>query len=263
MRKRRILSVLLVSMVLSMALLGVFTPSTGAAEPLKHTVKWGQTLSWIAWLYGVSVKELMAANNLTNANYIYQGQELVIPGHEKQEYVEHVVQPGESLLTIAARYGVSVWDIAAHNGIFNINLVVVGQRLVIPGAKEQPTTAKATTQPTEGAAELPGEMPEVQEAIIIASPKQNEAVSSPVIVTGWGSGFENTLAVDILDETGSVIGQGYVMVDAEFGQTGPFTGTISFTPPAAEQSGRVSVYSISPRDGAIDHLSSVTVKLQP
>jgi hypothetical protein len=84
-----------------------------------------------------------------------------------------------------------------------------------------------------------------------------------VTVTGWGSGFENNLAVDVLDQSGSVIGQGNVMVDAEFGQVGPFTGTVTFTPPDSTQLGRVAVYTISPRDGAIEHLASVTVNLKP
>ena len=250
MHKRRIVSIVLVTVLLSMGLLGVFAPGAAATDPLTHKVKWGQTLSWIAWLYDVSIKELMEANSLKSANYIYPGQELTIPGVAQDRYAEHVVKPGESLLTIAARYGVSVWDIAAHNGIFNINVVAVGQKLVIPGVSPSASAGRTT-------------LPDIREAIIIDSPASDDATSNPVIVTGWGSGFENTLAVDVLDEMGAVIGQGYVMVDAEFGETGPFTGTITFTPPAAEQMGRVSVYSISPRDGAIEHLSSVTVKLQP
>lgn len=46
----------------------------------------------------------------------------------------HVVQPGESLSVIAARYGVSQTSLAAANGIDNKNHVWVGQRLAIPGA---------------------------------------------------------------------------------------------------------------------------------
>ena len=52
-------------------------------------------------------------------------------------------------------------------------------------------------------------------------------------------------------------------VDAEFGQVGPFSGVIEFTAPDEEQFGRIQVYGISPRDGAIEHLASVTVNLVP
>ncbi|MEZ4675879.1 MAG: LysM peptidoglycan-binding domain-containing protein [Caldilineaceae bacterium] len=45
----------------------------------------------------------------------------------------HVVQPGDSLSVIAARYGINMGDLAAANGISNNDHVWVGQRLIIPG----------------------------------------------------------------------------------------------------------------------------------
>ncbi len=45
----------------------------------------------------------------------------------------YVVHAGDTLARIAARYGVTVQAIALANGITNINLIRVGQRLVIPG----------------------------------------------------------------------------------------------------------------------------------
>jgi LysM repeat protein len=42
------------------------------------------------------------------------------------------VQQGETLYEISLRYGVPVADIAAANGIANINLIYLGQELVIP-----------------------------------------------------------------------------------------------------------------------------------
>lgn len=45
----------------------------------------------------------------------------------------HVVQPGETLYRIALRYGVTVEQIAAANGITNPALIYVGQVLIIPG----------------------------------------------------------------------------------------------------------------------------------
>ena len=43
----------------------------------------------------------------------------------------YVVQRGDRLSRIAARYGVSVGALAAANGILNANLVYTGQRLLI------------------------------------------------------------------------------------------------------------------------------------
>ncbi|MEZ4656663.1 MAG: LysM peptidoglycan-binding domain-containing protein [Caldilineaceae bacterium] len=48
----------------------------------------------------------------------------------------HQVQYGESLSIIAARYGVSAQALASANGIYNMNMIRVGQVLVIPGAAQ-------------------------------------------------------------------------------------------------------------------------------
>ncbi len=44
----------------------------------------------------------------------------------------HTVQRGETLASIAAKYGVTVQEIAAANNITNPNLIAVGQELFIP-----------------------------------------------------------------------------------------------------------------------------------
>jgi len=211
-----------------------------------HTVRAGETLTGIAKAYGVTVEEIMTANGLTNPNLIYVGQRLLIP--TSTTYITHVVQPGETLTSIAWHYGVSYWDIAALNGLTNPNLIYVGQVLLIPTTGPTPTPT-----PT---------IPTVQEAIIITAPLSDATITSPVTITGWGSGFENTLAVRVLDENGTVIGEGFVMVDAEFGQVGPFSGSVAYTAPGTTQLGRIQVFSVSPRDGAWEHLASVTVTLQ-
>lgn len=249
-RRRRVARVV-VSMLLVLALAGTLALGVAAEEPLYHTIRWGESLLTIGRMYGVTVRQLVEANGLSNANLIYAGQRLLIPT-PAQGYVEHVVAWGESLLTIAARYGVRVWEIAARNGITNQNLIYVGQRLVIPGGEG------AMLEPAPSVAAAPAE---AQGAIIIASPLEDAEIGTPVTVTGWGSGFENNLVVIVLDEAGMVLGQGYVIVDAESGKYGPFTGTIEFTAPASAQMGRIQVFSVSPRDGAIERLSSVAVRL--
>lgn len=54
-------------------------PPEPAPEPVTHTVQVGDNLTKISAQYGVSVEEIMAANNLTNADYISVGQVLIIP----------------------------------------------------------------------------------------------------------------------------------------------------------------------------------------
>ena len=59
--------------------------------------------------------------------------------------VTYVVQSGDSLSVIAARYGVDVELLAQANGISDPNVIKVGQVLVIPGPTPIPT---ATVLPT-------------------------------------------------------------------------------------------------------------------
>jgi LysM repeat protein len=59
------------------------------------------------------------------------------PVHARSSSTTHVVQRGETLSSIAARYGVSYQQLAAHNGITNPNRVRVGQLLRIPSSSSQ------------------------------------------------------------------------------------------------------------------------------
>ncbi len=45
----------------------------------------------------------------------------------------HIVQPGETLYSIARAYGVDVYELARVNYLVNPNLIYAGQRLIIPG----------------------------------------------------------------------------------------------------------------------------------
>ena len=65
----------------------------------------------------------------------------------------YVVQRGDTLSRIAARYGVSASALAAANGIRNSNLIYTGQRLSIPGASSVPapnTKPGAVSAPVAG-----------------------------------------------------------------------------------------------------------------
>ena len=44
-----------------------------------HVVEWGETLELIAARYGVTVEAVMAANGLTDPDFVYVGQRLIIP----------------------------------------------------------------------------------------------------------------------------------------------------------------------------------------
>ena len=129
----------------------VLTPASALAAPpdqgrATHVVQAGETLYSIASRYGVTVEAIMAANDLTNANYIYVGQRLVIPGgsdgpaHDDGwgQGGRHVVKAGETLTSIALRYGTTVGALATANGLNNADYVYVGQVLNVPGESRAP-----------------------------------------------------------------------------------------------------------------------------
>ncbi len=110
------------------------TPSTPPISGNYYVVQRGDTLYSIARRYGVSVWELAAYNNISNIHYIYVGQVLLIPGTKsalaRGDY--YVVKRGDTLYSIARRYGVSAWQLASYNNIRNPNRIYVGQVIHIP-----------------------------------------------------------------------------------------------------------------------------------
>jgi len=102
-----------------------------------HVVRPGETLYGISRQYGVPLDQLAAANQITNPATLRVGQRLIIPTYRQQTpgaaaQRVHIVQPGETLSAIAARYGVSPKAIAEINKLENPSRIFSGQRLIIP-----------------------------------------------------------------------------------------------------------------------------------
>lgn len=68
-----------------------------SASGSSYVVKAGDALSKIAALHGVKTKDLMAANNLTDANKIRVGQKLEIPGAKAAEKAEPAKKEEKSM----------------------------------------------------------------------------------------------------------------------------------------------------------------------
>jgi LysM repeat protein len=129
--------------------------------PATHTVQPGENLYRIGLQYGMSWVTLAAYNHLPNANYIRVGHVLQIPGGtpspvpppttpDQPGYTNYVVQRGDTLNSIAQKFGVSWVEIAEANGIVNPNLIYAGQVLKIPSSQpEAPATLTHTVKPGE------------------------------------------------------------------------------------------------------------------
>src|SRR5687768_17019074 len=137
-RARKMIATAWMIASLALPVAGVVAITQGVAnlapgDPTFHTVQAGETLTGIALRYGVSVDEIVQANGLSNANYLYVGQQLAIPNDVPSGGQIHTVQVGESLSVIARRYGVTVDAVVNANGLTNRNSIIAGQKLTIPG----------------------------------------------------------------------------------------------------------------------------------
>ncbi len=155
----------LVVTVLVFLLLGCVFCGTASAAPSQdeasYVVSPGDTLGTIAARHGVSASELARANGISNPNRIYVGQKLVIPGasdsatspaapkppSQAPATGTYIVQSGDTLSKIAARYGTTVKNLMALNGLANANLIWVGQRLKVTGTATDSTTKPPVSGP--------------------------------------------------------------------------------------------------------------------
>lgn len=117
------------------------------AQEQVHVVQPGQNLFRIALQYGYDVETVARYNGIRNPEMIFVGQEIRIPasgsvvappsygydappsGYSGNVYI---VDPGDTLLSIAARYGVSVEALCSANHLTDADTIYVGQRLNIP-----------------------------------------------------------------------------------------------------------------------------------
>lgn len=159
-----------------------------AAQGDHHVVQPGETLYRIALRYGLTMDDLIRANNLVNPNRIIVGQTLSIPGTTPAETaapapnpapepvatapVYHVVRTGETLGIIARQYGLTWQDIATQNNIPNPNRILVGQQLVIMTASAPDTAAVAP---------VPVNEPVVEAQPVLVSPP--EPTAAPITTT--------------------------------------------------------------------------------
>jgi murein DD-endopeptidase MepM/ murein hydrolase activator NlpD len=112
-------------------------------EGFVYTVQPGDTLVSIALRYNLSLTNIILTNNLSNLNLIFPGQRLLLPGvatpHNPGTVLgspgsnpTHIVQPGETLFTIANKYGVLMEAVIQANSILNPDVIQVGQALQVP-----------------------------------------------------------------------------------------------------------------------------------
>jgi LysM repeat protein len=202
-------------------------PATASAA-FEHVVAPGESLSGVATADGLSVDQLAAVNGLSPDSQLIAGTTLAIPPQtgdavapssssatESAAPTEsssvpasssgggYVVQPGDTLSAIAARYGVSVGDLAAANGLDPTGILPAGDTLSVSGGSASSTQeVAATSTPTESSssagAQPTGESVSPSSVGAIAA-ENGVSPSLAQAIADQESGFNN----DVVSSTGA------------------------------------------------------------
>lgn len=166
---KRILSVVYLAVLLWLAVSWV----TPAHADTTYTVQFGDTLSLIAFRFGVTVGAIADANGMDNINFIRVGQVLKIPGvagpvagresgpapislTPPPGGQTYVIQPNDSLSGIAVRFGTTVQALADLNKISPPYIIITGRTLLIPAGARQGVAVPAVPAATPPPAPTPG-----------------------------------------------------------------------------------------------------------
>lgn len=111
----------------------------------EYTVQPGDSLSFIARDYGVSIESIMWANGLRDSNSIREGNILKIP---PVSGVIHTVRSGDTISTIAKKYGVEADAIITYNSLSKDGKLQINDELIVPDGKIKTTNMAAKLIPS-------------------------------------------------------------------------------------------------------------------
>lgn len=162
-------------------------PTVGPAQFVTITVQSGDTLLGLALAHGVPMAAIQLQNDLGNSTIVQLGQSVVIPppsawAGASPYWLVHEVSEGETLSEIAQGYGLGLDVIQGANGLADVDLLSIGQALVLPLtdlATARPMAAAPTPAPIAAA---PTEAPAAQTPESDAPAAATATVAAPVAV---------------------------------------------------------------------------------
>jgi LysM repeat protein len=129
---------------------GALLPGTGSTDT--YVIKRGDTLTSLARRFNTTLDKLLELNtDITNPSRIYEGQRLQVPKSGSPAPTPapgptYIVQRGDTLRKIAARFGTTVNELLKLNPtIADPNKINVGQKLVLPAPVEIYTVVRGDT----------------------------------------------------------------------------------------------------------------------
>ena len=125
----------------------VFAQSSGPV----YIVQPGDTLSYIASRFNVTVDDLVGANPSINPNFLAQGQEIVIPGLEGVNGVleTEIISFGDSLRSLSRSTQVPAEQLIRLNRLISPTELYVGTSLIVPSEGDSSTLHSRVT-PSSG-----------------------------------------------------------------------------------------------------------------
>lgn len=141
--------------LLTTSILLLLLPTVAAQRSTaeSHVVRPGETLGLIAQFYGVDIYKLAAENGIGNAHLIHSWQTLTIPASAFAAADTplaqgiHVVQPGETLDSIATSYGINLFELQVLNNNYH-GWIYPGEELLlpVPGRESEAITPASETE---------------------------------------------------------------------------------------------------------------------
>jgi len=132
-------------------------PASAQAGGPVYIVQSGDTLSFIASRFNVTINDLVAANPSLDPNFLSEGQEIVIPGLEGVTGIleTEVISLGDSLRNLSRRTQVADEQLKKLNRLVSPTELYVGISLIVPTEEEQDElSTRMTALPGESLLEL-------------------------------------------------------------------------------------------------------------
>ena len=201
------------------------------AEGLDYEIIPGDTLLAIAYRYGLDWTVIARANDLHEDTLLQIGAHIRLPGVEgvggaresaeestqeeisttESEPVEvvadnqtetgfmrlYTVQPGNTLVEIAALYDISWEELAAANGMDEDSFLSIGQQLQIPGGIEQVTTSVSAVDTSTASSAAP------ESTTASVTPQYHTVIEGDTIISiavKYGMDWDELMALNGIDD---------------------------------------------------------------
>jgi murein DD-endopeptidase MepM/ murein hydrolase activator NlpD len=170
-------------------------------QPL--TVRSGETVESIARKYGVPASAISETNGFREGSLLRPGQRVVIPRYVSASAIHaappqasvapraaesvHIVEPGESMMGIARKHGVTITALARANNIQPYAKISIGDRLTIPGGGRvaaSQTSAPQVAQPRTVAVDKVASVPAQSARVATPEHQTTESVTQTAEAAG-------------------------------------------------------------------------------